>query len=57
MLETDIIQCIAQGVPANFVEYIANEVKEALDGNREFVEDSEYECGGNCSHCSGCEEE
>ena len=39
--ETDIIQCIAQGVPANFVEYIANEVKEALDGNREFVEDSE----------------
>ncbi len=39
--ETPIVQCLAQGVPANFVKYIATEVKEALAGNRDFIEDSE----------------
>lgn len=39
--ETDIIQCIAQGVPANFIEYIAKEVFEALEGNRKYIENSE----------------
>lgn len=36
-----VIQCLAQGVPANFIKYIAGEIKEALQGNREFIEDSE----------------
>lgn len=39
--ETPIIQCLAQGVPANFVKYIAGEIKEALAGNRELLDDSE----------------
>lgn len=38
--KTDIIQTIAQGVPANFVAYIATEVKEALQNNRKFIEES-----------------
>ena len=29
-----IQQCIAQGVPANFIEYIHSEIKEAILGNR-----------------------
>jgi len=38
--KTPVIQCIAQGVPANFVKYIASEVKEVLNRNREFISDS-----------------
>jgi site-specific DNA-cytosine methylase len=36
--KTPIIQCIAQGVPVNFVNYITTEVKEALSDNREYVD-------------------
>lgn len=36
----NIIQNIAQGVPANFVEYISTEVKETILNNRELIEDS-----------------
>lgn len=39
--KTPIIQCLAQGVPANFVQYIASEIKEALLGNRSLLDDSE----------------
>lgn len=39
--ETDIIQCITQGVPANFITYIAKEVFEALEGNRTYIENSD----------------
>lgn len=39
--KTPLIQCLAQGVPANFVQYITTEIKEALLGNREFIENSE----------------
>ena len=30
----DIIQTIAQGVPAEFIKYVSNEIKEVLNGNR-----------------------
>ncbi|MDF2534863.1 MAG: hypothetical protein K0R18_1022, partial [Bacillales bacterium] len=33
----DIIQTIAQGVPAPFVQYATNEIKEALSGNRTLI--------------------
>jgi DNA (cytosine-5)-methyltransferase 1 len=36
-----IVQSIAQGVPANFIEYITTEIKEALNGNREIIDGSE----------------
>lgn len=39
--KTPIIQCIAQGVPANFIEYISNEVKQALLNNRDMIDGSE----------------
>lgn len=39
--ETDIIQCLAQGVPAGFIEYIASEINEALNGNRELQDNTE----------------
>jgi len=39
--KTPIIQCIAQGVPANFVAYIAGEISEVLNGNRDLLSDSE----------------
>lgn len=39
--ETDIMQCLAQGVPAGFIEYITGEIREALNGERNFVEGSE----------------
>lgn len=39
--ETPIIQCLAQGVPANFITYIASEIKEALSNNRELLEGTE----------------
>lgn len=39
--ETEIIQTIAQGVPAGFVEYIVTEIREALKGERQMIEDSE----------------
>ena len=32
-----IQQCIAQGVPANFIEYIHSEIKEAILGNRAYL--------------------
>jgi DNA (cytosine-5)-methyltransferase 1 len=32
--EISTIQSIAQGVPVNFIKYIANEIKEAYNGNR-----------------------
>lgn len=35
--EVPVVQAISQGVPANFFEYIANEVGQALLGNRETV--------------------
>lgn len=35
--KTPIIQCLAQGVPVNFVKYITNEIKEVLNNNREFI--------------------
>lgn len=38
--KTPVIQCIAQGVPANFVKYVGEEVKEALANNRSFDPDS-----------------
>jgi DNA (cytosine-5)-methyltransferase 1 len=38
--ETPIIQCLAQGVPVNFVKYISNEVKEVLNNNREFINEN-----------------
>lgn len=39
--KVDVIQCIAQGVPANFIKYISNEVKGALLGNREKIKEAE----------------
>lgn len=39
--KTDIIQCLAQGVPAGFVEYISKEINEALKGNRDLIDNSE----------------
>lgn len=39
--KTPIIQCLAQGVPANFIKYIATEIQEALKGNRDLLEGSE----------------
>lgn len=39
--QVDVIQCIAQGVPANFIKYITGEMKEALIGNRKLIENSE----------------
>lgn len=38
---TEIIQCLAQGVPADFVEYISSEVKAVLEGDRQFIANSE----------------
>lgn len=38
--KTDIIQCIAQGVPAPFVKYVTSEIKEFLSGNRDYAKDS-----------------
>ena len=35
--KTPIIQCIAQGVPVKFIEYIANEIKETFNGNRQLI--------------------
>ncbi|MNM48968.1 Modification methylase HaeIII [compost metagenome] len=34
---TDIIQALAQGVPAPFVKYITGEISEALNGNRALI--------------------
>lgn len=39
---TEIVQTIAQGVPAEFIRYIASEVKAALSGERQLIEGSEY---------------
>lgn len=39
--KTPIIQCIAQGVPANFMKYVTGEIKEALLGNRQVLENSD----------------
>jgi DNA (cytosine-5)-methyltransferase 1 len=39
---TPITQCIAQGVPANFIEYITRQIKKALEGNSD-VYDDDYE--------------
>lgn len=36
-----VIQCLAQGVPVNFFAYVTKEIREALSGNRELIEDSE----------------
>lgn len=33
----DIIQTIAQGVPAPFIEYITSEIREAINGNRDMI--------------------
>ncbi|AEO93560.1 gp301 [Bacillus phage G] len=38
---TEIVQTIAQGVPAEFVRYISEEVKAALSGERKMIEGSE----------------
>ena len=35
--EVSTIQCIAQGVPVKFIEYISNEIKEALEDKREKI--------------------
>lgn len=35
--EVSTIQCIAQGVPVKFIEYISNEIKQALDNKREYI--------------------
>lgn len=35
--ETEIIQALAQGVPAPFIEYISSEIKEAISGNRRMI--------------------
>lgn len=36
-----VVQAIAQGVPANFFEYIANEVGQAILGNRETIDNED----------------
>jgi len=33
------VQCIAQGVPVNFIKYISAEIKEALEGHRDILND------------------
>lgn len=38
--KTNIITALCQGVPVNFIEYIATEAMEALKGNRELEEDA-----------------
>jgi site-specific DNA-cytosine methylase len=38
---TPVIQCIAQGVPVNFFQYVTKEIREALNGNRMLIENSE----------------
>ncbi|MNR20082.1 C-5 cytosine-specific DNA methylase [compost metagenome] len=38
--ETEIIQTLAQGVPAQFIEYITSEIKEAINGERELIKNS-----------------
>ena len=39
--ETPTIQCLAQGVPANFMNYVTKEIQEAILGNRQLLDDSE----------------
>lgn len=34
------IQCIAQGVPVNFIKYISSEIKTILEGNYNYIEDA-----------------
>ncbi len=36
--KTETIQCIAQGVPVNFIKYIHSEIKEAINGNRPLLD-------------------
>lgn len=38
--DVDIVQTLAQGVPAPLIEYIASEIKEAINGNREMIQGS-----------------
>ncbi|MNV95580.1 hypothetical protein D3C71_1904860 [compost metagenome] len=38
--ETEIIQTLAQGVPAQFIEYITSEIREAINGERELIKGS-----------------
>ena len=42
--KTPIIQCLAQGVPVGFVEYITNEIKEVFNNKREFIEGNDILC-------------
>lgn len=35
-----VVQAIAQGVPANFGMYIASQVRKALEGNLDMLDDS-----------------
>ena len=37
--KTETVQCIAQGVPVNFIKYIHSEIHEALDGNRKLLKE------------------
>lgn len=39
--ETDIMQCLAQGVPAGFIQYITGEIREALNGERTLIDGTE----------------
>lgn len=39
--ETEIIQTLAQGVPAGFIEYISGEIKAAINGDRKMIQGSE----------------
>lgn len=42
--KTPIIQCIAQGVPKSFMKYAASEVKNALEGNSNYLTLPEKTC-------------
>ena len=37
--KTETVQCIAQGVPVNFIKYVHSEIHEALDGNRKLLKE------------------
>jgi Site-specific DNA methylase len=39
--ETEIIQTLAQGVPASFIEYITSEISSAIKGERKLIDNSE----------------
>ena len=39
--KTPTIQCLAQGVPVDFFQYITTEIKEVLFGNRQLIDNSE----------------